>query len=76
VVPALGDLTRVVRHEHNGLVYTADDLEALVESISRLQRGPDLRNSLARNARAMAETHSWTHIARSVLGLVSAENAP
>jgi len=69
VVPALGDLPRVVTHEESGLLYPPGDVAALTSAVRRLVLDPSLRETLGRAARAVAEPRSWQAIAREVLGI-------
>lgn len=73
IVPRLGDLTQAVQHEHNGLVYEADDLDGLVSAIERVHSDTKLCARLSRAARAYAEERSWTRIARDLLEIVPTE---
>jgi glycosyltransferase involved in cell wall biosynthesis len=73
VVPALGDLPRSVRHEHDGLVYPAGYQAAFVAELERLALDPALRARLGRAARATAESHTWKDVARAVLARVSVQ---
>lgn len=75
VVPAMGDLTGVVRHEHDGLVYDAGDVAQLVAGVERLHAEPDLAARLSRAATESAARHSWTRIAASVLEKARAKEA-
>jgi glycosyltransferase involved in cell wall biosynthesis len=75
VVPALGDLPRVVRHGRNGLVYPAGDLGALVEALADLHARPARRAALAAGARRTAQRRSWTRLAREVLALAKLPEA-
>lgn len=50
----------LLRHEHNALLYPAEDTAALTAALERLTRDPDLRRRLGSQARADAVTHfSW-----------------
>ena len=71
VVPRLGDLGEVVKHEKTGLIYEVDDLEGLVAALRRLYNEPTTRVELGRAARAAAENRSWTSLAREVLERVA-----
>lgn len=72
VVPALGDLTQVVQHEVDGLVYPAGDYVALVEALEHLASRPEWRLQLGRRARETAQGRSWAAVAASVLDAVAA----
>lgn len=67
VVPRLGDLTRAVEHDVDGLVYEAGDVQGLANAIARLVRDVDGRRRLAQNARRRAAARTWISIARDVL---------
>ena len=67
VVPALGDLERIVTDERDGLVYPAGDEQACAAQLERLVRQPGLRRALATAARARALGHTWQDVARRVL---------
>ncbi|HZJ71336.1 MAG TPA: glycosyltransferase family 4 protein [Planctomycetota bacterium] len=71
VVPALGDLPRIVRHDESGLVYAPGDEVALAAQIERLVRTPALRVRLGITAAREARSRSWTAIARDVLAVVA-----
>jgi glycosyltransferase involved in cell wall biosynthesis len=73
VVPALGDLPRSVRHGRDGLLYPPGEQAAFVAALERLCREPALRQRLGRAARARAEAHTWTDVARGVLARVQRE---
>ncbi len=75
VVPALGDLPRIVRHGRNGLVYPAGDLDALVEALAQLHSRPNRRAALSASARRSARRRSWTALARDVLALAAQPQA-
>ncbi len=50
----------IVEHEHNGLlVHGGRGGKALREAVARLATSPDLRSTLAANARASVSEHSW-----------------
>lgn len=59
VASRIGQIASIITHEHNGLLYQADDLRALAEQFKRLKHEPQLRAKLASAARASAESHSW-----------------
>ena len=71
VVPDLGDLPRIVRHEETGLVYPAGDEVALAGQLERLVRGTELRQRLGLAAAQAARSRSWTSIAREVLAIAA-----
>lgn len=72
-VPALGDLETTVRHGLNGLVHDPHELGELESQLARLASEPADREQLGAAARVTATRHSWTSIARDVLGSVGLE---
>lgn len=70
VAPDMGDLALMVRHELNGLVYTAGDAAGLVAALERLVDDSSLRERLAAQAAVDAREHTWSNIARAVLAHV------
>jgi glycosyltransferase involved in cell wall biosynthesis len=71
VVPELGDLPRLVRHERNGLLYAPGHLDALVGALRDLHAQPERRASLSAAARRTAQRRSWVALAREVLALAA-----
>ena len=69
VVPALGDLPRLVRHQIDGLVYAPGDHDALVAALEMLIRNPVERERLARAARLASEESTWERVADLVLAV-------
>jgi len=67
VVPDVGDLTKVVRHEENGLVFPIDDLDAFVSHVRRLILEAEFHQALSSAAVKTALEMSWTRIAGFVL---------
>ncbi|MBT8063261.1 MAG: glycosyltransferase family 4 protein [Gammaproteobacteria bacterium] len=67
VVPDLGDLPSLVRHELNGLVFPAGDDEALAACLARLSTDDTLRTRLGGQAAKTATGHSWHDIAAGIL---------
>ncbi|HVS08295.1 MAG TPA: glycosyltransferase family 4 protein [Planctomycetota bacterium] len=72
VVPDLGDLASLVGDGHDGLVYPAGDLDALVAALERLIGDPAEKDRLGRAARCAAETTTWEDIAALVLAQAGA----
>lgn len=67
VVPALGDLERVVQHDRSGLLYPAGDIDALVTELERVITDDTLRARLSEGAVAVARDNSWSAMAREIL---------
>ena len=67
IVPDIGDLTKVVHHEENGLVFAADDLSGFERCVRLLVENEDQRRLLARGAVESAAAMSWDRIAQRVL---------
>jgi len=67
IVPRLGDLEDVVRHDENGLVYDARDLAGLEAGIAGLSEDPEKLRRLAAGALETASGLSWERIAGFVL---------
>jgi glycosyltransferase involved in cell wall biosynthesis len=60
VAPALDRLSGIVRHEHEGLLYTAAEPDGLAHALVRLADDPALRRTLGEAARARVEhEYSW-----------------
>ncbi|MFZ5453609.1 MAG: glycosyltransferase family 4 protein [Thermodesulfobacteriota bacterium] len=55
IVSAVGGLPEIVRHEENGLLIPAKDVEALARSLARLLENPDLARRLGQKAREHIE---------------------
>ncbi len=68
VVPQVGDLSSIVRHAVNGLVYRPGDEEMLFTALESVALNPALRTRLARQALVSARAHSWKSLAYEVLG--------
>lgn len=68
VVPEAGDLTGIVKHAVNGLVYRPGDDEMLFRALESLALHPALRTRLAQQALVSARAHSWKSLAYEVLG--------
>ncbi len=76
VVPRLGDLEDVVRHEVNGLVYPAGDTDALVADLERVITDAPLRARLSGAAVETARENSWRALAKEVLADLERRRAP
>ena len=71
IVPDMGDLTQVVEHDSNGLVFAGRDLGAFTKSVERLVGDPQTHARLSRGAVATAASMSWNRIASFILGKVA-----
>jgi glycosyltransferase involved in cell wall biosynthesis len=73
-------ITEVVRHRSNGLLFPPGDAAALAARMGELMRDEELRLSLARNARRMAETEFTPERRirglREVIAFVSKQKLP
>lgn len=68
VAPSAGGLTDLVRDGHNGLLWEPSRPTALRGHIARLASQPDLRATLARNARPSVVTRGWDLVGDQLLG--------
>lgn len=75
LVPDLGDLPRVVHHEHDGLVYPPGEMDALLEDVTSLIDDRQSCHRLALNAAQTAARRDWQNIARTVLDSVFTQQA-
>jgi glycosyltransferase involved in cell wall biosynthesis len=55
VATAVGGLREIIRHNENGLLVPYGDVDAMVESISRIAVEPDLRGRLIASAQKDAQ---------------------
>ncbi len=62
VVPSAGGQLDHVRHEINGLIYDAEDNDALIAQVTRLVTDLPGARRLGAAGRAYAETQHWEHI--------------
>jgi glycosyltransferase involved in cell wall biosynthesis len=67
LVPDLGDLPDVVKHQETGLVYSAGDSKQLEKQLQLLIANRDLLESLGRKAARVASQNTWVSIAAHVL---------
>lgn len=67
VVPAIGDLDRIVEHGVSGMVYRAGDLDELVLCLKRLHSHPLELRALGVQARQRALRSSWRDVAAEVM---------
>jgi glycosyltransferase involved in cell wall biosynthesis len=61
IVPDVGEISSVARHEHNALLAPALDAEAFAQAIARLLTDEDLRRRLAANAGRIREEKSYEY---------------
>ncbi|MCA9840229.1 MAG: glycosyltransferase family 4 protein, partial [Trueperaceae bacterium] len=59
VASQIGQISQIINHGHNGLLYEAGNSSALAQSLAYLKEQAELRERLSLAARATAETHSW-----------------
>lgn len=69
VVPDLGDLRDVVRHQENGLVYDASAPGALEQAVELLVSSSSYREGLSHAAEEFAQKRSWIEIAKLALDI-------
>lgn len=67
LVPSLDGITRIVRDGHNGLIFKADDSQALLSGLIRIHDDPDLGQRLAANGRDLDSSHNCREKAQEVL---------
>ena len=68
VASGVGQLKTVIQPEVNGLLCPPGDAMALADALERLQREPQLRARLGRDARAsVLRSHTWEQVAARVL---------
>jgi glycosyltransferase involved in cell wall biosynthesis len=72
VASRLGQLSRLIRDEVNGLLCRPGDAPALAEAIERLRRDPALRERLGQTARGDAlANHSWNTVVRRLFRIAA-----
>ncbi|MEC8025203.1 MAG: glycosyltransferase family 4 protein [Myxococcota bacterium] len=63
VAASSGGIPSVIEHGQNGLLFTPDDADSLVHSLSRLYRDEELsRGMVQRGRKASIERFDWRHI--------------
>ncbi|MCX7854135.1 MAG: glycosyltransferase, partial [Caldilineales bacterium] len=62
VVPSTGGQLDHVRHGVNGLIYDAEDTDALIARVACLVNDPPLARRLGAAGRAYAETQRWEQV--------------
>ena len=72
IVPDIGDLTRVVEHERNGLVFDCENLDAFTRCVGRLVENREDHRRLSLGAVETAVSMSWNRIASFILERVAA----
>jgi glycosyltransferase involved in cell wall biosynthesis len=65
VSTATGDIGRMVRHGHSGLIVAAEDPPAMAAAVTELLEDPHRASQMAQNARREAERHSWPAVRRA-----------
>jgi len=62
VASAIGQIEKILTHEHNALLTPPGDVNALRDALTRLKNDAALRKRLGENARKEArEKHTWKH---------------
>lgn len=70
VASAQGQITELITHRHNGMLYEPGNQDAFLKCLSELLEDGRLRDRLGREARqTMQEKYTWTHNAAKVLEL-------
>jgi len=68
VAPDRPAIREVIRHGENGVLFRADDPEALTEALRLVMDDADLRRRIGRQARADAlAKHTWPGVVRRIL---------
>jgi glycosyltransferase involved in cell wall biosynthesis len=76
VASRLGQLTKLIDHDVNGLLTTPGDATELAAALERLRRAPELRIRLGNAARAtVLRNHTWDTVVQRVLHLAGV-NSP
>ena len=60
----------VARHDRDGIVVPAADVESLAASMERLGRDPSLREAMARSARLRAEEFDWSRYHAAIIDAI------
>ena len=73
VASNVGQIPQIIRHEENGLLFPAGDVDALAAALISLCRSKELRDRLGRAARQdVLNHHTWEQaVKRSLAGLTS-----
>ncbi len=71
VASNIGQIQNVVKDAENGLLYEAGNVQSLADKLRELSSKPELRSSLARQARLTAERHSWDAALSKMLSTVN-----
>ncbi len=70
VASNIGQISEIIKHQENGLLYPAGNLQALANALEQLIQDPILGKRLGQMARQTSQTyHSWDAIAESMLEL-------
>lgn len=77
VASRVGQLSRVIEHGTNGLLYEPGDLGALCTALSLLRADPVLRSCLgARARRTVCRHHTWDAVVGRILELAGLDRSP
>lgn len=64
-------IAEVLRHEQDGLLFPANDVDAMADTLLRLAESDALRERLGKSAhRQLCEHYTWDHNAEQVMALV------
>ncbi len=71
VASSIGQIPKIIKHQENGLLYPAGNLQALTNYLEELIKNPILGKRLGKTARQIAQTrHSWDATVEHMLKLV------
>src|SRR5207253_2610888 len=63
IASAVGGIPEIVRHEHNGLLVSAEDVQGLAAALARLAGDERLASRLCKTGRAFVRGFTWQEIA-------------
>lgn len=67
IASAQGQITEVLHHDHNGVLYEPDNCDSFIAAINRLSDNNALRKKLGTEARKTVEHHyTWAHNAEKI----------
>jgi glycosyltransferase involved in cell wall biosynthesis len=69
VASRIGQMTNVIQHDGNGLLYSPGDTEELAGLLEQLYHQPSLRQRLAKAARRDVAGYSWDKVLQKMLNL-------
>lgn len=76
VASRIGQLTDLIEHGTNGLLYTPDDVSTLSAALSLLRSDPFLRSRLGREARrTVLQRHTWAAVVGRIFRVAGLESA-